>query len=130
MAALLVKKFILPMFESDGKKIMKGTKANLNNKMAGIGALTGKNLKAGKFNEAEQHTVYGELKLSEKLQAELSSVRDKVYSLNEQLEQIIYERDSQRALIREQKQKIVKYQRDLVNERRTVMKLKQDAHDH
>lgn len=119
------------MFESDGKKLMKSTsKANMNNKIAGIGALTGKNLKPGKFNDQEPNTVYGELKLSEKLQAELASVRDKVYSLNEQLEQIIYERDSQRALIREQKQKIVKYQRDLVNERRTVMKLKQDAHDH
>ena len=41
----------------------------MNNKLAGIGNLTGKNLKdlkAGSF-QMQSNTVYGELKLSEKL---------------------------------------------------------------
>ena len=72
MAALIVKKYILPMFESDGKKLMKGGSSGGSqiggNKMAMIGALTGKNLKAGQF-QMHPNTVYGELKLSEQLQA-------------------------------------------------------------
>ena len=50
-------------------------------------------MKPGAFN-TQSNTVYGELKLSEKLQQELASVRDKVIKLNEDLEQVIYERDS------------------------------------
>ena len=38
------------------------------NKMASISSLTGKNLKAGSF-QVHPNTVYGELKLSEQLQA-------------------------------------------------------------
>lgn len=62
------------------------------NKMASISSLTGKNLKAGSF-QVHPKTVYGELKLSEQLQAQLVQVRDKVSMLNEQLEQCGYERD-------------------------------------
>lgn len=39
------------------------------------------------------NTVYGELKLSEQLQAQLSQVRDKLSMLNEELELCMYERD-------------------------------------
>lgn len=59
LAAMIVKNYILPMFESSHKRDLK-TKYN---KMAGIRAATGRNLKA--FNApASNASVYGELKLS------------------------------------------------------------------
>lgn len=90
------------MFESDGRKLLQ-SKNKMNNKIAGIGALTGKNLKAGQFQQ-HPNTVYGELKLSEQLQSELSAVRDKVNFLNEQLEHVIYERDCLKSRTRELEQ--------------------------
>lgn len=120
MAALIVKKFILPMFESDGKKLLKGPK-HLN-KMAGIGALTGKNLKAGQFQK-DPNTVYGELKLSEKLQSELTIVRDRVNFLNEQLEQAIYERDAFKRQVGEVRQLLTKKERELQKARRMNMNM-------
>jgi len=71
LAAQVVKKYVLPMFESDGKKQMKkssnrlqsiaqgGKSFGINN--GGIGAGTG---------------VFNELKLSEILQQELDKVRE------------------------------------------------------
>jgi hypothetical protein len=59
LAAMIVKNYILPMFESDGKKSLK----NKYNKMAGI---ADKNRDLG-----QNKSVYGELKLSEKLSNEL-----------------------------------------------------------
>lgn len=59
LAALIVKNYILPMFESDGKKSLK----NKYNRMAGI---------ADKNRDiAPSKSVYGELKLSEMLSNEL-----------------------------------------------------------
>lgn len=114
------------MFESDGKKLLQG-KGKLNNKMAGIGALTGKNLKAGSFQQ-NPNTVYGELKLSEQLQQELSAVRDNVNFLNEQLEQVMYERDCLTTKTNEMQRQVIKVKRELANERRTIMEIKEDVH--
>lgn len=66
LAALIVKNYILPMFESEGKKSLKVK----YNKMAGI---------ADKNKDiASSKSVYGELKLSEKLSNELQVIRDQV----------------------------------------------------
>ena len=62
------------MFESDGKKQLKSK----YNKMKGIAQGD-----AGK-------SVYGELKLSEKLHQELDLVRDYVDRLREELEEVQY----------------------------------------
>jgi len=65
------------------------------NKMKGIGKATGKKFKFSKIGAHGQNpeSVYGELKLSEKLVDELDKVRDMVDDLNERLEEAIYERD-------------------------------------
>lgn len=81
------------MFESDAKKELR-TKYN---KMTSISAATGK----GKHKVAGipgdeikslvgTKSVYGELKLSEKLANELNIVRDQVFNLKESLEESNY----------------------------------------
>ena len=67
LAAQIVKAYILPMFESTGKKELKSK----HNKILGI---------AGP-NNGSRGSVYGELKLSEKLMEILNNVRDEVDSL-------------------------------------------------
>ena len=66
------------MFESDDKKYLK----QKYNKMQGMSR--GNN----------QQSVYGELKLSEKLSSELDVIKDHVNGLNEKLEEALYQRDS------------------------------------
>ena len=82
LAALIVKKFVLPMFESEDKKQL----TSKYNKMKGVSTANTK-MGYGKFakqNDARNsNSVYGELKLSEKLVAELDVIRDHVDSLNE-----------------------------------------------
>lgn len=73
LAAQIVKQYILPMFETDERKQLKSK----YNKMAGIRAATGNKLKlGGRFKLQDvagggNSSVYGELKLSEKLASEL-----------------------------------------------------------
>ena len=69
------------MFENDGKKEM--------NKIKGM----------NKFQPGNSSTVYGELKLSEKLTIELDKVRKKFEDQQEYLESVIYERDELRIQI-------------------------------
>ena len=87
---MIVKKYILPMFESEGKKSLD----RKYNKMHGIGQATGKKFsrKPGSIpGDKGQKSVYGELKLSEKLVEELDLIREKVDDLNERLEESMYE---------------------------------------
>jgi len=96
MAARIVKTYILPMFESDGKKELK----NKYNKLASIGGAMGKKKEMKGIGQIFQHgfeaghhqpnTVYGELKLSDQLADELSLVRNQVKSLQELLEETQY----------------------------------------
>jgi hypothetical protein len=51
------------MFETDAKKLLKSK----YNKIAGIGATTGKKFKFSQMPAYEGNSVYDELKLSEKL---------------------------------------------------------------
>jgi hypothetical protein len=69
MVAQLVKEYVLPMFESDGKKQLKSK----HNKMASLGA-GGKS--AFSHDIGNPNSVYGELKLSEKLSNELNKIRE------------------------------------------------------
>ena len=81
LAAQIVKNYILPMFESDEKRALK----NKYNKLSSISNATGSKVK-GMFNAAAggelkslqegPNSVYGELKLSEKLADELRLQRD------------------------------------------------------
>jgi len=74
------------MFESDDKKALK----QRYNKMAGI------QNGATKFKgqtSTEPHSVYGELKLSDKLASELNVIKDHVGDLNEKLEVALYEKE-------------------------------------
>ena len=104
LAAAIVKNYVLPMFESKQKKQLK-TKYN---KMTSISKATGKKFtttsnfnsipKAEDFSmsgkgQAPMGTVYGELKLSEKLSNELNIIRFEVDKLNEMLEDASYQRD-------------------------------------
>ena len=78
LAAQIVKNYILPMFESNEKKVLK----QKYNKLSSISGATGKKVK-GMLNAAAggldlaamggegPNSVYGELKLSEKLADEL-----------------------------------------------------------
>eukprot|EP00347_Sterkiella_histriomuscorum_P024062 403332433 len=68
LAAQIVKNFILPMFDSDNKRYLRG----------GI---------------TSPKTVYGELKLSEQLNEQLNEVRNRFDDLQEQLEEVTYQRD-------------------------------------
>ena len=106
LAALIVKKFVLPMFESEDKKQL----TSKYNKMKGVSTANTK-MGYGKFakqNDARNsNSVYGELKLSEKLVAELDVIRDHVDSLNEQLEEALYNHES---AVAETKQLNHKYQ--------------------
>ena len=79
------------MFESEDQRDLH----KKYNKMKGIGKATGKKFKFSKIGAQGQNpeSVYGELKLSEKLVEELDKVRDMVDDLNERLEEAIYERD-------------------------------------
>ena len=60
MAAQIVKTYILPMFESDGKKLLK----QKYNKLAGISNTLGIKIKG---KRVDGNSIYDELKLSEKL---------------------------------------------------------------
>ena len=63
--------------------------------MQGIGQATGKKFKFSQTSGArDQASVYGELKLSEKLIDELDQIRDLVNDVNERLEEAVYERDA------------------------------------
>lgn len=95
LAATVVKDFILPMFETDGKKLLK--KKALN-KLNGAGATGGemkltsgaaKSLLAG----STSGTVFQELKLSEMLQKEVYELRTKIKQLEEQNQEQVYLRE-------------------------------------
>mmetsp|Transcript_34163 Transcript_34163/g.52431 ORF Transcript_34163/g.52431 Transcript_34163/m.52431 type:complete len:118 (-) Transcript_34163:1122-1475(-) len=77
------------MFESEDKKSL----SLKYNKMQGMAASKVRKFKFAGGGEASK-SVYGELKLSEKLAEELESVRDHVNSMNEFLEEARYERDT------------------------------------
>jgi len=77
MASKLVTQYILPMFESQGKKDLK-TKYN---KLQGIASSKRKSVKMTGLDEDNTKTVYGELKLSEKLNVELSEAKSYISSL-------------------------------------------------
>ena len=90
------------MFESEGKKQLKMK----HNKLQMIGASTGRNLKFSAGVEPGSGSVYGELKLSEKLDNELQTVKDHVDRLNERLEETLYEKENLQMEL-DQYQKIV-----------------------
>lgn len=71
LAAKIVKYYILPMFESDGKKRLK----KQYNKIQSVASPTSRKFKMPAQNENSQ-SVYGELKLSEKLHNELDVIRE------------------------------------------------------
>ena len=64
--------------------------------MQGIGAATGRNLQRFGKGTFQDKSVYGELRLSEKLGNELAIIKDHVDTLNEKLEEALYERDLSR----------------------------------
>ena len=71
------------MFESDAKKLLR----QKHNKMAGISAATGRNVRSGQTPVKGGGSIYDELKLSEKLSYELNLIKSKVDELNEKLEE-------------------------------------------
>jgi hypothetical protein len=77
------------MFESDDKKSLK----QKYNKMHGVsaGGSMGKSFKYGK-NDGP-NSVYGELKLSDRLATELDNIKNHVSGLNENLEEALYEKE-------------------------------------
>ena len=85
LAAQIVKSYILPMFESEDKKALK----NRYNKMAGIQNAATK-FKGSTVNDP--NSVYGELKLSDRLASELDVIKQHVWDLNEKLEVAVYEK--------------------------------------
>lgn len=88
---MIVKNYVLPMFETDEKRNIT-RKWNKLGSVAGGGSLG----KKFKFEGEAKSSVYGELKLSEQLANQLQLVRDEVYGLQESLEEAIYQRDSYR----------------------------------
>ena len=109
-AAQIVKQFILPMFETDERRSLKSK----YNKMTSIRAATGNKLKTGvKFKQPEvegRGSVYGELKLSEKLAEELDQIKTYVDDVHEGLEEAVYERDELRSLLEQagRREKVLK----------------------
>ena len=80
---MIVKQYILPMFESKDKKDL----TKKYNKMSGMATQNQMHskFKFGKIpgDSKAQESVYGELKLSEKLAQELDIIKEYVDSLNE-----------------------------------------------
>ena len=110
------------MFESDDKKYLK----NKYNKMQGIGAATGRNLnKFGNLAGEQSSSVYGELKLSEKLANELNAVKDHVDSLNEKLEEALYERDIYKHELAQMKKKLQLKHKELIAQKDFINQMKQ-----
>lgn len=78
-----MKHYILPMFESDEKKILK----NKYNKLSSISGAN-KLLPGGiDLKAMGNNSVYGELKLSEKLNDELQISKQQAAELREELEE-------------------------------------------
>lgn len=69
MASKIVSQYILPMFENDGKKELR----KKYNKLKGIVNQKSKFKFLSNDESPEKHTIYGELKLSEKLNLQLKS---------------------------------------------------------
>ena len=100
LAALIVKRYVLPMFESNEKKSLKNKYNKISSISDNIGLKMSNMLpKAQDFSmpgvksgpgSAPMGTVYGELKLSEKLSNELNQVKSIVDHLNENLEEANY----------------------------------------
>jgi hypothetical protein len=66
LAALVVKDFVLPMFDNDGKKLLKKKgKVSLNNSKVNINR-----------DDLSNPTVFEELKLSQMLQEEIKTLRE------------------------------------------------------
>jgi hypothetical protein len=99
LAAKIVKHYILPMFESDGKKRLK----KQYNRMQGMAKSHAKQFKIPSSGE-KSGSVYGELKLSEQLHNELDVIRFQVDSLKEELEDSLYEKDSMQKQLSELQQ--------------------------
>lgn len=88
--SFIVQKHILPMFESEEKKQLR----QKYNKMWSISQATGRNLGHKQYQSAGptgSNTVYGELKLSEKLQNELEDQKNNIDNYKEQIEELEYE---------------------------------------
>ena len=77
------------MFENDGKKELR----KKYNKLKGIVNQKSK-FKFGNEETTEQPTIYGELKLSEKLNIELQEQKEEVETLTDALENMTYKRDA------------------------------------
>lgn len=73
IAAYVVKNYLLPMFDADLKKAQRKNRRGLISP-----------------EKKEENTVYGELKLSEKLQLEIYTLREEKERLTEQLEALTY----------------------------------------
>ena len=111
LAAMIVKNYLLPMFESDEKKALK----QKYNKLQSISQNTGVGKKMqgfgtnfGDFKEGANmpNSVFGELKLSEQLADELQLAKQHIASLQEQLEQSIYDNEALNEEINGQKIKL------------------------
>lgn len=110
------------MFESDERKNLK----NKYNKMQGIGAATGRNLqKFGNIGGEQSNSVYGELKLSEKLADELNVVKDHVDSLNEKLEEALYDKEIFKHELAQMKKKLQLKHKELGAQKDFINQMKQ-----
>ena len=123
LAAQIVKNYILPMFESDGKRALKSK----YNRMQGI-ASAGKPKFKLQPNADGSQTVYGELKLSEKLFAELDVIRDEVNGLKEQLEESTYQRDVLTTKVDELHQELHEKQKQIEDQKGQIMHMRLHHH--
>ena len=85
----MVRTYLLPMFETDVKKHQRKARQ----KLQGNGAASlspHKDEKSGLHGLPDSNTVYGELKLSDKLQIEIYALREDKGRLQEQVESLGY----------------------------------------
>ena len=106
LAAQIVKHYILPMFESDEKK-------NLKNKYNKLSSIANKQGLGGIDLKTMGNSVYGELKLSEKLNDELLHSKSLVSDLREQLEETQNTRDTYKRELDEKQAELAEYQKAL-----------------
>ena len=70
-----------------------------------------------------QSSVYGELKLSEQLANQLNMVRDQVDTIQEALEEAVYQRDANAARISEVEAKLIEREQKLNEAKQTIIEL-------
>lgn len=88
LAMHVVRSFLLPMFESDNRAAMSKTRSSV------LGILEAATTKALKPLSAVSGTVYGELKLSDRLMTELTDSRETASRLNTQMNDALQRMDS------------------------------------